>query len=278
MLEPLIPNRQDDAEVLLWLGETEPALDVPEILECGHAVLGIYGGNTRAGARKNEDGAFVLTDANGEWEFAVLLDAHYSAESARLVLELINQKASTIREMLQTLPVGSLFRQLEDYLANLFASPEFLEQTQHVYGEASCLISARKGAFIWWMSIGDCLAYLFHPHLASRGQFALNQRTFFEWIGFRNTFNLPVPCYASGVKELREGRNVICLATDGVFEGDEQIVLSDVMLYRTYMSDEHSSLTLLREQTLSLLREIHRKKGRDSATMIVWDYVNRHAD
>jgi serine/threonine protein phosphatase PrpC len=273
---PVKPDTQENADVLIWLGDLEPQLDDPVVLECGHLVVGVYGGNTRAGARKNEDAAFVMTDLEGQWEFAVLLDAHYSSGSARLVLEMINREASEVREKLESQPVSSVFRLIEDHLVSQFSSPEFLERASDVYGEASCLICARKEHFLWWMSVGDCLAYLLHPHLSTRGQFTLNQRSFFEWVGYRNTFSLPVPCYSSGVRELREGRSVICLASDGVFEGDDRPLISDEALYRTYVSDSGKSPAHVRDQTRSLLSQVHKKKGRDSATIIAWDYANRH--
>jgi len=69
-----------------WVGSEEAYLDQPALAECGSIVVGCYGGRTEAGARKNEDGALVWCDAAGAWEFAALLDAHFSAESAELIL------------------------------------------------------------------------------------------------------------------------------------------------------------------------------------------------
>ncbi|MEK4512079.1 hypothetical protein [Paenibacillus sp. FSL K6-2524] len=62
------------------------------------------------------------------------------------------------------------------------------------------------------------MAYLFHPDLAKFNQYGLNQRQFFEWVGQVNTFDLSVPCYTSGRRQLRYGSNYIVLATDGVLE------------------------------------------------------------
>lgn len=51
--------------------------------------------------------------------------------------------------------------------------------------------------------------YLLHPEYAKMGQHALNQRSFYEWIGEVNTFTKPVPCYSSGIKRFRKGINSI---------------------------------------------------------------------
>ena len=42
--------------------------------------------------------------------------------------------------------------------------------------------------------------------------------SFYEWIGNVNTFDLPVPCYSTGIRELRNGKNRIVMVTDGVLE------------------------------------------------------------
>src|SRR5439155_2839921 len=115
-------------------------------------------------------------------------------------------------------PVVSAFSSLHRHLLALFHSPVFREKCARVQGETACLIGARKGPYHWWLSVGDCLVYVFHPELARLGQFALNQRSFFEWIGRANSLGLPVPCHASGVRELRRGENRILMTTDGLLE------------------------------------------------------------
>ena len=200
-----------------WLGSDAPHLDAPFITACRDMVIGCYGGCTAAGATRNEDGALVWCAEDRRWEFALLLDAHGSAESAGLVLAAIEAEAETITASLSQ-PVESAFSSLHRHLLALFQSPAFREQCAHVQGETACLICARKNRFLWWLSIGDCLVYLFHPELARLGQFALNQRSFFEWIGRANTFDLPIPCYATGVRELRAGLNRIFMTTDGLIE------------------------------------------------------------
>src|SRR5690242_15318515 len=68
-----------------WVGGEAPLLDTPTVARCGRVVVGRYGGNTSAGATSNDDGALVWCAEDGAWEFAVLLDAHFSDQSAALV-------------------------------------------------------------------------------------------------------------------------------------------------------------------------------------------------
>ena len=70
-----------------WLGSDNMYLDEPTIQTCRDVIVGCYGGNSDAGAVKNEDGALVWCAENGAWKFAVLLDAHNSIQSAKLVLD-----------------------------------------------------------------------------------------------------------------------------------------------------------------------------------------------
>ena len=71
---------------------------------------------------------------------------------------------------------------------------------------------------MWWFAVGDCVLYLFHPELGALGQYALNQRQFFEWIGRVNTFWGSVPSFTVGTRELRGGLNHIVMLTDGLLE------------------------------------------------------------
>ena len=74
-----------------WTGHEHPHLDVPHVYHCGHVAVGCYGGNSTAGAKKNEDAAFVLTAKNSEWTFAAICDAHNSSESALLMMDFFEQ-------------------------------------------------------------------------------------------------------------------------------------------------------------------------------------------
>jgi hypothetical protein len=254
------------AYALRWLGRDEPHLDAPAVARAGPAVLGCYGGNTRAGASKNEDGALVWCAADGGWEFATIVDAHYSAESAALILAAVAAQAEPIAATLAG-PPERFAAGLHSLLLDTFAAPTFRARCRQVEGEASCLICARRDRYLWWLAVGDCVLYLFHPELARLGQFALNQRSFFEWIGQRNTFDLAVPCYAAGTRELPPGPSRILLTTDGLLECGRRPFADPAELYRLFAPGAEADAG---RAAHAALERVHRERGRDSATLIAW--------
>jgi len=256
-----------------WLGSQELYLDTPTVTVCRQAVIGCYGGNRRAGADKNEDAALVWCADDGSWEFAMIVDAHYSSESAQLLIDAIISEQRAIVELLSR-PVETALRSLPLKVSVALTSEDFRTRCQNVHGEASCIIAARKGRFLWWMSIGDCLIYLLHPELARLGQMALNQRSFFEWVGRANSLDLPVPCYTSGIRELREGWNSIVMTTDGLLEFGTRPFENPMEIYTT-VYDQGIAGVSLSESIGATLERVHRDKGRDSATIIAWWCDNR---
>jgi hypothetical protein len=265
-------NRQDEGPEIRrfrWLGSEAPHLDVPVVARCGHVVIGCYGGHTEAGADRNEDGALVWCAGDGAWEFATLLDAHASAESAGLVMTAMEAEETAIRATLSQ-PAGRGFGSLQEVLLARFGSDAFRAQCRSVQGETACLICARKAQFLWWLSIGDCVVYLFHPELARLGEFALNQRSFFEWIGRANTFDLPVPCYTTGVRELRRGRNRILMVTDGLLECGSRLFEKPAELYRRFMTGNQGAELDLEGAVAGVLAQVREERGRDSASVIAW--------
>lgn len=82
-----------------WVGCQENFVDKPNILQLNHIVVGQYGGNSTAGQYKNEDGCLVWLGENEEWEFSIILDAHYTAESAEIVLEQFIKKKSEVVQL-----------------------------------------------------------------------------------------------------------------------------------------------------------------------------------
>ena len=252
-----------------WVGSEDASLDAPTLAECGSIIIGRYGGRSDAGAQVNEDGALVWCDPAGAWEFATLLDAHFSAESAELILATLESERSRLLAAL-ALPVDLAFRALHEALVAIFSDTIFRARCREVYGEASCLLVARKGTYLWWFSVGDCLAYMLHNETARLGQYLLNQRVFFTWIGQHNTFDEPVPCYASGTQRLDHGETLIALATDGLFES----------IPAFYDQPEQLLYLLASEQQLydgvgRALDAIHQAHGRDSATLIAWRVRSR---
>jgi hypothetical protein len=259
---------QPGSAVFRWVGSERAFLDQMDVRACGQVVLGRYGGHTGAGADKNEDGALIWCTETGNWEFAVLVDAHFSAESATLVLAALETERAALLTMLGQTP-AALFSALHARLLAILMAPEFRAHCRQAVGEASCLICVRKAQFLWWMSIGDCVLYLFHPRLAALGQMALNQRSFYEWVGHENTFDLDVPCFATGTRQLLPGRNTVLLVTDGLLECGNRPFEDSLALYRLFAADTSHGPDLS-EATRAALQRVHRERGRDSATLLAW--------
>ena len=230
-------------------------------------MIGRYGGNRAAGAHKNEDAALVWRDPEQDWTFAALLDAHAGSESAEAVLELIQSQESQLLDLLAQ-PIETAFSGIQETLLNALSSPAFKEACKGMAGETALLVCVQKGGFVWWLSVGDCVLYLLHPELTKLGQYALNQRQFFEWVGRVNTFSLPVPAYTTGVRELRGGLNHLLLVTDGLLEFgarpfEEARALADIIM-------GNGAEKAIR----TLLERVHEDKGRDSATLLHWRFHN----
>ncbi|EAO52552.1 hypothetical protein RBTH_08188 [Bacillus thuringiensis serovar israelensis ATCC 35646] len=73
------------------------------------------------------------------------------------------------------------------------------------------LTMCKKRKYIWWLSIGDCLVYVFHEELHKLGQYALNQRHFYEWIGNVTHWITLFWVISSVFRELRTGRTRIVM-------------------------------------------------------------------
>ncbi len=123
------------------------------------------------------------------------------------------------------------------------------------------------------LSVAHCVCG-FHPGF-TLGQYALNQRSFFEWIGRANTFALPVPSYASGIRELRQGWNSIVLITDGLLEHGTRVFVDPQTFYTWFTQGQPGSLADLEANVERAVRRIHREHGRDSATVIAWSWENQ---
>lgn len=252
-----------------WVGSEQPFLDTPTMIEQHGIHIGWYGGHTGAGAYKNEDGLLVMQSADGSARLAVLLDAHQTATSAALIIDTLQQDESRLQAMLEQ---PDLFDVFEKYIVDLFSSVSFRQACQQVIGETSCLIVLQKEAYLWWFSVGDCMAYLLHPDLAAWGQYGLNQRQFYEWIGQVNTFDLEVPCYTIGKRQLRAGDNIIVLMTDGVVDTPDHYFEHPTHVYQALVNDHD-----LTSNIESILQHIHTQQGKDSATIMSWQYTNHQS-
>ncbi len=247
-----------------WVGSRYMFLDEISVTEQKGIHIGRYGGNTLSGASKNEDGLIVLHGDSGNWRLAVVLDAHHSAESAELVVDhLLNRRD----ELTALLDREDALQQLERYIVALFSEEAFRTACGQVKGETALLIVLQRDQYVWWFSVGDCVAYVLHPKLARLGQYALNQRQFYEWIGQVNTFDHTVPCYSSGRRQLRNGRNMIVLLTDGILEGASGEYDQGSTLYSALYNEHSMSVNLH-----GMLDHLHTTGSYDSATIICWEY------
>jgi serine/threonine protein phosphatase PrpC len=245
-----------------WVGSQEDFIDQPNCVQVGKLIVGRYGGSSGAGQTKNEDGCLVWVD--GDWEFAMILDAHTTAESAEAVVKQLESKKDAIKNILSVPLTSSSFKKLESTIVDIFQDEMFLSKCENIKGETSCLLVVRKEKFLWWFSIGDCILYLFHNELANLGQYQLNQRQFFEWIGKENTFRKLIPCYSSGTRELRKGSNHLLLTTDGLIEcGNSRFVNPVEIANVVEKTSQHEGIH-------SLLGDVVSNNGRDSVTIISW--------
>jgi hypothetical protein len=247
----------------VWSGSVDPCLDGPRVHTAGRVAIGICGGNAALGAKKNEDAALVW--AGEDWVFAVILDAHASSESADAVIELFEAgKAELLALIGQAQSSHTAVQAAVTRL--LLASREHLAE---VRGETACLVCYQQGGYLMWLSIGDNQLYLLHPELQRLGQFTLTVRNYFEWVGARSSLGLEVPCYATGIRQLRQGINTIAMATDGLLEVGDRPFEDPARVSRELLSPAGVSGSIS-----SLLAEVHRLGGTDSATVIAWQVDN----
>ena len=248
-----------------WVGSEAHFVDQPSVLQLHHLFVGRYGGNSDAGQYKNEDGCLVWWDEKEDWEFVMLLDAHNTAESAEVILAEFDKEKSPIKAVLALPANHQTFKKLEEQILSIFQAEEFISICREVTGETACLIVVRKGKYVWWFSVGDCIVSLFHPELARLGQYQLNQRQFYEWVGQVNTFDEAVPCYTVGRRELRQGENHLFLTTDGLTECPNEPYATPVDIYNVFQhaNDEESAIE-------SMFKDIIHNGVRDSTTIVSW--------
>lgn len=247
-----------------WIGSQEAFVDRTHIEQLSHVVVGLYGGNSNAGQYKNEDGCLVWMNEKEDWELAMILDAHKTAESAEVVLELFEREKPRIKKLL-SLPINQqMFKRLDEKILSMFQSKVFLDRCRNITGETACLIVVRKDKYVWWFSVGDCVLYLFQEELAALGQYQVNQRHFYEWIGQVNTFEQEVPCYSVGVKELRKGENRLFLTTDGLIECPGEPYSNPIALYNSFSNSADD------ECIRYMFKKIQAHNVRDSTTIVTW--------
>ncbi|MGE7693280.1 protein phosphatase 2C domain-containing protein [Lysinibacillus sp. NPDC094177] len=247
-----------------WIGSQENFIDHPNLYQIKHVIVGRYGGNSDAGQYKNEDGCLVWIDEKADWEFAILMDAHNTAESAQIIIEQFINNKNEIKHLLSLPANHQNFKRIEEKILTIFLSEEFLSVCKNITGETACLIVVRKDKYVWWFSVGDCVLFLFHQELAALGQYQLNQRQFYEWIGQVNTFEQDVPCYSVGIKELRKGENRLFLTTDGLIECPHEPYSNPINIYNSFFKSKD------KESIWSMLKNIKKNGVRDSTTIVFW--------
>lgn len=251
-------------ESFVWSGSVDPCLDGPRIHTAGRVAIGLCGGNAAFGAKKNEDAALVW--AGEDWVFAVILDAHASSESADAVLELFEAgRAELVALMGRTAPLH--IAEVQAAVTRLLLAGG--HRLARVRGETACLVCCQHGGYLTWLSIGDNQLYLLHPELQRLGQFTLTVRNYFEWIGQRSSLALDVPCFSSGIRQLRQGINTIAMVTDGLLEAGDRPFEDPARVSRELLSPAGVSGSMS-----SMLAEVHRLGGTDSATVIAWQVDN----
>ncbi|MGR3764272.1 protein phosphatase 2C domain-containing protein [Rossellomorea sp. NS-SX7] len=253
-----------------WVGSQKNYVDEIHVNPLDQElVLGLFGGNSSAGQRKNEDGCLVWCSP-GEWEFAVILDGHDSAESVELVFETIVNNKEFVQGIINK-HIPESFTGLQDFLVGTFKSDSFREKSREIQGETACLFVLRKENYLWWLSIGDCILHIFHPEMSALGEFQQNHRSFYEWVGNNSTFNKQVPSYSTGIKELRSGENHIFLTTDGLTE------CSNVQYDNPLNILEVFSEGSVEEGVHKLLHQIKKNQVRDSTTIVTWKVMNNQS-
>ncbi|PAD34627.1 protein phosphatase 2C domain-containing protein [Terribacillus saccharophilus] len=241
-----------------WTGDQHTFLDEPDVKQIESLVLGRLGGMTQAGQTKNEDGVVLFIGEN--WEFILLMDAHHSADSARLVAETFLQVEPELRKACDA---ASAFGQVPAFVTDQLSQPSFMEACRNVNGETACLFVFRKDAYVWWLSIGDCLFYLFHSELADMGEFEQNTRHFYEWIGQQNAWSLHVPSYTTGTRQLRKGKNQLFMTTDGLLECPG-LNMDGQKLYDLLSRMDDDAFVQ------RLLSDLESHSVRDSSTFVCW--------
>jgi hypothetical protein len=245
-------------ESFVWSGSVDPCLDGPRIHTAGRVAIGLCGGNAALGAKKNEDAALVWTGE--DWVFAVILDAHASSESADAVLELFEAGRAELMPLMGR-PGPAHVTEVQAAVTRLLLGSG--EPMARVRGETACLVCYQHGGYLMWLSIGDNTLYLLHPELQRLGQFTLTVRNYFEWIGERSSLTLEVPCFSTGIRQLRQGINTIAMVTDGLLEVGDRPFDDPARVSRELLSPAGVSGSIS-----SMLTEVHRLGGTDSATVI----------
>lgn len=226
--------------------------------------IGIYGGYD---AVKNEDGYFLLAFEDGT-RLSVLFDAHTTNESVVYVIEQLESRVKDISELC-SLPISKCLSSLQSYLVDFMMSEEVTSALSNLRGETAILYCLQKGNYLWWLSIGDNSLYVFHKEFNELGQYRVNQRVFYQWLGNQNSLTLDVPCYTTGTLQLREGENKVLMLTDGVLEIEGRPFENNQAIESIFQASPDTAVN-------TVLKEVKNRNGRDNATLITWSVYCNH--
>ncbi|SCL32581.1 hypothetical protein GA0074692_3351 [Micromonospora pallida] len=120
-----------------WAGGERAYLDQPDVVASGHMVLGRYGGRTVAGARQNEDAAFLRHAPAGHWEMAAVADGHAGADSSALAVRLLD--GDPLLPQILGQPAPNPLAALHAHLVTRFQTAD----TSSIAGETAVLVAAR---------------------------------------------------------------------------------------------------------------------------------------
>ncbi|EMA6341802.1 protein phosphatase 2C domain-containing protein [Bacillus cytotoxicus] len=243
-----------------WISHEKMYVDQIHVEKCGPLSVGVYGGNQESDAYERGDAVLAWWDA--QFEFVMIFDAHHKTKTIQYIIDAISERREKLQELF-SYPVHLAFHHTHMYLLALFTDELFIEKCEQENEELACLICLRKGEFLYWLSVGECFAYLFHSEREKNGKGRLNQPKYYECIGRRNIFAANTPCFTSGVRGLERGVNHIVMITDGILDCDKKMLEDDQSLFAVL----HSRGCL---QIEPVLQNVLKWKGRDCATIIGW--------
>lgn len=250
-------------KLLVWNGSIDASIDKVQSMSLEHVALGIFGGE---GNDKNEDGMIVMVGEDGS-VFSVLFDAHATNSSVLYLTHEIIMKKDLIFKYLNC-DTSQAIGQIEDLMENWLKSEPTLSALNALTGETAFLVCLQKGGYLWWLSVGDNSLYALHKEFSELGQYRLNQRVFYQWLGEKNAMDLAVPCYSKGTIQLRQGKTILVMLTDGVLEIDGRPFEENEKLNQYFLDFS------LEEAIQNILNEVKLLKGSDNASVIAWAYDN----
>ncbi len=250
-------------KLLVWNGSIDASIDKVQSMTLEHVALGIFGGE---GTVKNEDGLIVMVGEDGS-VFSVLFDAHATNTSVLYLTHEIIVKKELIFEYLKC-DIAECIGQIEKLLECWLKSEATLRELNALKGETAFLVCLQKGAYLWWLSVGDNSLYALHKEFSELGQYRLNQRVFYQWLGEKNAMDLTVSCYSKGTIQLRKGKTILVMLTDGVLEIDGRPFEDNEKLNQYFQGSS------LEDAIDNILNEVKFLKGKDNASVIAWAYDN----